>query len=335
MLSVHINRTTDEMYCLRMKDTYLWHPGKVTTFVLPVMEIEATVIKLQRIADAAGLPLQERLDLLTQIENWNTVLATYRNHTSAYTALFTADQKILISFLNAFYDFQLTGAKSNQLLGYLSNDAVLAKSFADLGDTFVETYFAARNTCKYAKYGAMSQVCRDFSPEKWSTFKFALDDACSYHTIVNKESDEDVAKLEAFTILANMCASNAYDQLDNIPGGIDGSVANSMFGFLEDSTKYVTFGAQAPITMGYTSTSSEGLSQESSYTESDEHTTSGGLNTDQLIGAFKIREELLSSAIFSDVVTVGRVSDSAHDYERTVSITLADSDIGKKHIPLN
>ena len=103
---------------------------------------------------------------------------------------------------------------------------------------------------------------------------------------------------------------------------------DSLFGFLQDKTKYVTFSSNAPVTMSWTITVSD----------SNTFTTSVGVSThsnskttrisDLTIEFIKAHSDSEDDDVSSFQLGIGKSSDSSHTFERTVTITLDDDDIG-------
>lgn len=72
--------TSNEWTCVQLNDSYVWQPARVNTFVLPVIEIEAIIVDLQRIANSNTITVQVREQLNGQIDNWNSILTKYRSY---------------------------------------------------------------------------------------------------------------------------------------------------------------------------------------------------------------------------------------------------------------
>lgn len=105
--------------CFTWGDSYIWLPGKVSTYILPVMEIEMTWKSLTYIYDhyEARLPQENRPLLLKQIKKWGTILTTYRGYNSQLTAVFSTVDLQYRSMVKMFENFRDGGITAEDLVG--------------------------------------------------------------------------------------------------------------------------------------------------------------------------------------------------------------------------
>ena len=108
--------------CFSAFDTLAWYPGKMTTFILPVIEIEQIIIKLTNLRDKtislskfpttapiqAVQPSNDYEKLNKMVNNWNTVLSNYRKQSEDLTAPFENEIKVYNMIVSKFYDYQQT-----------------------------------------------------------------------------------------------------------------------------------------------------------------------------------------------------------------------------------
>ena len=91
------------------------YPGKVTTFVLPVVEIESIILQLTSLRDKTqyapttsptALEQSEYVRINSSIGNWNKVLNTYRKQTTeAKTALYRDMKCKFVDFFSICNNF--------------------------------------------------------------------------------------------------------------------------------------------------------------------------------------------------------------------------------------
>ena len=121
--------------CLFAFDTYLWQPGRATTYVLPVIEIEDIISRLTRVRDDLVSnnknPIIVKLSgdssvTIQQInklfDNWNTVLSNYRAHNKDMNAAFDQEQKIVSALLNTYQTWQNSIVSNSDLRTFVNNE---------------------------------------------------------------------------------------------------------------------------------------------------------------------------------------------------------------------
>ena len=131
---VAVNQTT-LLACLFAFDTYLWQPGRATTYVLPVIEIEDIILRLTRTRDDlvsndknpiivklsgdASVTIQQLNKLLG---NWNTVLSNYRAHNKDMNTAFDQEQRIVSALLSTYQTWQTSIVSNSDLDRFAYNE---------------------------------------------------------------------------------------------------------------------------------------------------------------------------------------------------------------------
>ena len=158
-------------------------------------------------------------------------------------------------------------------------------------------------------------------PEDWATFYSTLESECDLPTSLDGSTPITYA-----AICQKRVAANSAD----IPGGFQASSADSIMGFLEDASKVLTFSANAPMSLSWSSAVSGSVAYQAQYDYSadddmDNHFTG---NND----IFGLDVELETNNNFniqpSLKVHVGKHISNQHSNVRTVSVKLGDPDNG-------
>jgi hypothetical protein len=100
---VYVASTEDGKVCLAQRDTKQWLGGDLSTYAMPVYEIEALIVKFQGMVesmtesilhpapdDTSKMVEEQRQDmekLNKQKNHWASVLVNYRDHTSSLEPL--------------------------------------------------------------------------------------------------------------------------------------------------------------------------------------------------------------------------------------------------------
>ena len=105
---------------------------------------------------------------------------------------------------------------------------------------------------------------------------------------------------------------------------------DSMFGFMNDTSKYLTFGSGSPFSMSWTTTVKDTLTQEVHLDmgQSEAGTVGGIEEVNPYIFFLHMDQHEGHENGYS--VSLGKSSDSSHIYERTVSVTFEDDDKGER-----
>ena len=134
--------------------------------------------------------------------------------------------------------------------------------------------------------------------------------------------------LSSTPLFQQMCASETLTG-DGIPGGLQTSTGpESLLGFLSDNKKLITFGANSPMELSWTSTvtESKAFNVEFEYSRS--------LTADLLIDlefeifgvGFSSKNDIGLTNVFT--LHLGKSSEEEHESERTVTVSLEDGDDG-------
>ncbi len=312
--------------CFGAKDVNTWQPGRATTFVLPVVEIEQIIVQLQLVAlvDTAA----NNASLHKQISNWKTVLTNYRAHHSNLTTMFTEEMILYSDLVNkvaAFEsDMRSDIGKDEYDSSDISNKLANLPHFNGAKSTFNKMTNLCTDTVVLPSKISMPEICKDFDGSKWTSFIAILDSACNSPVTADSSSSKYAALFRA-----NCKQDASVPNTGNIPGGLVSSSPESMFGFLKDKTKYLTFGSNAPVTMSWTSTVQDSISSSSGYQSVAGYTVNGFVNFDLVtLARFEVASSLIIGGGRDITVNVGKTSNSDHSFSRTVTITLDDEDEG-------
>ena len=340
---VYINSTTATQTCIDETMILTWHPGAITTYALPVVEIEMIIDKLSSLAQYASPDDAIKLNDLSA--NWNTVLSNYRSHNNDLTSMFSAEALQFSQAVKNFKAYQkgqlnvqdFASAVANTLDGLVDFDAItdiagaLNRAFTqvkqscdqvlpyNVGDTLVG---ASGDTGGAGSY--LKGVCNDFDPDAWQSFATMITGAC---TGISADGSPD-NPLSSTPLFQQMCASERLSG-GGIPGGLQTSTGpESLLGFLSDNKKLITFGANSPMELSWTSTVSESkaftVEFQSSRTVQEEHLYHFEFEV------FGIGEKTNNDYGLNNVFTLylGKSSEEDHESERTVTVSLDDDDDG-------
>jgi hypothetical protein len=279
-----------------MEFTYQWQPGKVTTYALPVCEIEELIAKLSTMASRDK---KNAKPILEQVQNWKKVLSDYRDHTNT-ADVFSVEDAQLMYFVNKFHvveaDFNPMMRRQLQLNPDTPFYTIMEK-------------FSGK--CK----NSVMTVCDEFSASRWESVGSFLMGYCNQPNLV----------MGSEFLLDSVCRTGTKTNPSLIKGAIDGEDGNSLFGFLKDSSKLLTYGANAPITLSWTSNVGDDVALSDINTLTAEAGASVDMKLGVKPGGVLFSTEFLAGATLS----LGHNYDSAHSLERTVTVYLDDSDYGK------
>ena len=116
---MELGNSTNSDYCVYAYDTYQWLPGALTTFALPVVEIEALIEDLTWVYNdlvynqnnsfvkhGDNPDPKDITNINRQINNWKTVLDTYRSHNTALTSMFQSEALQFAHIVQSFKKWQ-------------------------------------------------------------------------------------------------------------------------------------------------------------------------------------------------------------------------------------
>jgi hypothetical protein len=282
--------------CMTNEFTYQWHPGKVTTFALPVYEIEELIAKLSLLAqrDSAN-----RKDIIKEVNNWRKVLSDYRDHTNN-ADVFTVEDAQLLYFVNKFH----TVDNSFQPMMRRQLDLNPNTPFTTIMDKF---YGKCTNS--------VLQVCQEFHPSRWESVGSFLMGYCNQPNLM----------MGSEYLLDSVCREGKKTNPSLIKGDIDGEDGHSLFSFLQDSSKTLTFGANAPLSISWTSSVGDDVAN----SVVNSVMTEAGGSIEGSMGITILSFLASMEALAGHTMTLGHNYESGHSLDRTVTITLDDSDYGE------
>lgn len=193
-------KVAEELVCLAANVTLAWQPGKVTTFVMPVMEVEKTVIKLGNLLglynsakNSKGeyiIPAARQLNY--QINNWNSVLSNYRTQNNDATKIFTSDNLQFQNMVQMYKKFSFDGITKDDLIRAYDGsniNEVIKDPFSKAsvtkdpmkmlyGKAFVDTSTVCKNVIPGHRNAYLESICSDFDPKLWKTVYDVLTQPC-------------------------------------------------------------------------------------------------------------------------------------------------------------
>ena len=255
-----------------------------------MIEIEVIVDKLSSLVPYATPDDAIRLNKL--ITNWNTVLSNYRSHNTDLTSMFSAEALQFSQAVNMFKAYQqgqmdaqdFASAVANTLDGVLDFPFIAAIAYA-LNGAFTEFHQTCDQVLPYTVEDTLSRasedtggagsylkgVCSDFDPDAWQSFATMINGACT-----GISADGSTNPLHSTLLFQQLCASETLTG-DSIPGGLQTATGpESLLGFLSDNSKLITFGANSPMDLSWTSV----VSDSKTFTVEFEYSRSLTLNTD-------------------------------------------------------
>ena len=339
---VYVNYTTDTLTCVDETMVLTWHPGAVTTYALPVMEIEMIVNKLNSVAVNAAA--KDAIMLNKLISNWNTVLNNYRSHNSDLTSMFSAEALQFSDVVKQFQIYQqgqlsamdFAAAAANTIEGLAEYIQIVGFSLGlnSAFNQFVETcdqalpydrnYYLQFSDNRDGAGPFLKAVCDDFDPDAWQSFASMINGACAGVSLDAEPNNP----LTSTPLFKQLCASETLNG-DSVPGGLQSSLgAETLLGYLMDNKKFVTFGANAPMQLSWTST----VSESKAFKVDFEYKT--GVTGDFLVdGEFEVfgiggLSENAFGITNQFTLHLGKSSEEVHESDRTVAVSLGDGDGG-------
>ena len=290
---------------------------------------------------------QDATKLTKQISNWNTVLTTYREYNSALTEAFSANTAQFQSVITQFKSFQQGQVSLNDFISALDTNAYANDSFTlgtgtisdfmhDLNGAFIDISNTCDEVLPYTTGSSgslptstgssgnyLSTVCNDFSANTWQEFATMVMGAC-----VLSEDGTPTNPLQQSVLFQQLCTSGVVDG-ENVPGGLqDTSGIIGVMSFLGDRKKLITFGANSPLTLSWSSAVTDSRTFVTGY-EVDallniggEVDIGGGVEDFVFDGAFGAGGDQ------SIAISLGLDSHQTHGGELTVTVNLDDGDSG-------
>ena len=339
-----MNYTTATSVCIDETMTLVWHPGAVTTYALPVMEIEMIVHKLSYLLNQ-NITAADASKLNKLISNWNSVLSDYRSHNTDLTSMFSANTMQFNSAVKHFNDFRtgqldaqdFASAVANTLDGVLDFPYITSMAYAMNG-----AFFQIKETCDQVLpytvgttlVGAsentggagptLKAVCDDFDPDSWQSLASMINGACAGVSSDGEPSNP----LSSTPLFKQLCASENING-DSIPGGLQTSSGpETLLGYLNDSKKLITLGANSPVKLSWTSTVSESKAFNVEFKTARSMGINPYLNIQIKLVAFGIMTKNGAGLTNMFTIHLGKSSVEQHANERTVTVSLGDGDGG-------
>ena len=300
--------------------------------------------------------------LQNQRNNWQTVLRNYRAYNSDFTPMFNAETIQFNKMVNAFSKWRNGAIDANDFTNIIDNIGISkiphnGAAYSMFKNSLLSSFKQVQQTCSNVipsyRNTYVSAVCDDFDASNWHSFSAAIYGACvmpeisvddqtqnlddtfeySSEQYTNHHSTdtqkENTNPLSQSKLVQQMCQERVAVSASQLPGTLDvSSTPESMFGFLKDKTKYLTFGASTSLTMSWTTTITDSLTTEISIDLDETALASGG--GEQRVNIIALLDFVESTGKTNGFsVTLGKSEDSSHTYERTVSVTFQDNDVGK------
>jgi len=334
-IEVVYGKKDPQLTCLISSNTYMWQPGKATTFVLPVVTIERLKSKLQGVVSDMQFNLKNNIgstnasDIIRVqklVDNWASVLSAYRSHNDDVVQFFSAENTQFLNMLKVFTNFKNGGIKEDEFLGAFANTMGEVSHRSNLVNYFHKSFDELSSTCSgIFNNDYVSSTCSDFASSKsdWKDLYHFINGACDM-----PDSPDNSNPLSNSAMMQSLCKQEAVGTNNGIPGGLTASGESySLMGFLNQSTKYITFGSNAPVTLSWTSTVTDSISFSAGDDSSVSTDDAQGFHADNAMGV-KFFFDVDSGEANGLTLSIGKQSDNSHSYERTVTINLDDSDDG-------
>ena len=328
--------------CLRPYATNVWHPAQATTYVLSVYEIEQIVNSLNskinvNTTDTAVPQLRK------QVSNWQTVLSNYRQHNTDTSTLMSMETSLLQRMVSSYNSW--TNSPSSDS----SYRAVLDKSINDFNSYYFSPKLASygafvvrvdqsvkkiQSICSQTQYVSNSFIqrnCADFGKETGlSSFYSAIVSACD----IPDPSISTSSTLSSLSSIQQLCLGksgnrNAVTNPGDLPKGLlNSNGKDSLLKFLSDSSKLITFGSNSPLTMSWTSTVTDYISNTYSVDTVGDTSQDTGASYSASFAMFYFQGSALGTHGSGGENSYGKTTEDTHEFDRTVTVTLEDDDIG-------
>jgi len=316
--------------CYVFEKNIQWQAGKISTFIMPIYEIEILVTKLQSILSNRIVTSQfESIKLNQSISDWITVLQTYREHNDEIHPLFTTEAQRYKNLVSVYNEFLRGGLSKDEVLKSMVGIQTLSSNeLSAQNGQFEEAFNQYSRACNQFPQTMVSNVylntiCADFDSQKWQDLYGALTAACYDSSSVSSQNPFFNSTLKPTT-----CKEFQPDDA-KFPGDIENiQQSQSMFSFLQDTSQFVTFSSNSPIEISWTGAVKDTMSFVStlSYNNPDLFKYSS-VYGEIVAGSFKEVGQT-STTLFGALIDIGKSSSQEHSYTRSVTITLSDSNMG-------
>jgi hypothetical protein len=135
--------------------------------------------------------------------------------------------------------------------------------------------------------------------------------------------------LQNSELINKMCLKGTVADAKDIPGGLGtADTSSDLMGFLKSNTKYITFSSNTGTSLSWTSSVSDSLSVSASEELSRAFEGGGELHSGIDVGGESVNFGSSLGLGGGLSLSIGKTSDSSHEFSRTVSIFLDDNDLG-------
>ena len=287
-------------------------------------------------AIAADLSDPDQSKITKQIQNWNTVLSSYRSHNNGLTDIFSADNKLFLDMLKSFSKFNKKGGVGGaefkeSFKSFVSSSDLPALSLA-MG-YFDKTFKGLDNQCSVGMDASRNEylksTCSDFATSKsdYRSLRGFLSSACD---MPGSPTAGDSNPLRDSVLMTGLCKEGVVTDQEDIPGGLESSDRrNDLMGFMKSKEKYLTFSSNAPVTLTWTSTVSDSISSTATIDSTILDAGDVGAHIGGNVFGVDLMGEVVAGGSKDFHLFIGQTSDSSHEYTRTVTITLDDNDFGE------
>ena len=336
----------------------------MSTFILPVIEIEQVIQKLIVLRDKTVATSQfpttkpsaqpnEYTKIDAMISNWNTILTTYRSQTGDLTYAFTNELTQYNDMVNSFYNYQHT--QNTVAVAGLSAQAamqgivyIIGISLSGLGFTkYGNPAFYGEMTLKAIQaviFTALQSTLHDYCSDMDIRNQYQFD---SYNTHICQDFSnskwqyftnffKDVCSMQTgfdsasdlSTFYGNLCLNGSPVDPSTIPGGVESSgIDQTLFQFLQSNKAYLTFGAQLSTSLMWTSSVTSSLTHTTTFTNNhDNEIDLTGVTVMQLGVEDESSYAVKIGSTYN--IAVGQTSTRTESTQRTVVINFGDADQG-------
>ena len=297
------------------------------------------------------------------IDNWKTILSSYRKQTGDLTSAFETELKQYNEVVNSFSEFRtkqndhskagvgiqatLQGSVGTiqailfvlNLVRLLNVGNVLnPMMFVELAVRVVQQVLFlsiqsdiriycdmyTKNWNSFGNYG--NNICGDFADNKWNDFKNFFTNACQIKISFDKVSSN---KEEVKTFYGMLCSSGAPIDVNKYPNNAveKSGTDQTLFQFLRSNKSYVTFGSQAVTSLTWTSTVTNAVSHMTKFSNNLDNEIAPEGQFSANVGA-ELKSKIGFKMSTSTKVDVGQVSSQNEMTTRTVTVNLGDADQG-------
>ena len=255
----------------------------------------------------------------SSLQTWSTLIQAANADVNSFVSDFASAAKTFGDATTAIKTaFQNTESADSLFSGFSKSFQKISDSCGSLIPQYQSDY--------------MKSVCADFNSAHWTGFQSLMNGACALPGTPNAAVNSDGTSanpLSNSVLIQSACQHRRAAQSGSMPGGLTtDDTDDSLMGFMTKSDKYLTFGANSPIELSWTTSVSDSKAFSSNLEYSKGKDSSNSVSVG---GSLFIVEADGSSGGAHDQshsFSIGKSSESSHSFERTVAIVLADHDYG-------